>query len=81
METKSIDAATLVGMTKGMIAAWNVMSYLEWMSFTEVDKAVVAKYGCPMTFWFNTLAAMEKRGLVERLPKTKRGEVDLWRSV
>lgn len=49
------------------------------MSFTQVEKAIVTKYGSPMTFWFNTLAAMEKRGVVKRLPKTKRGEVDLWR--
>jgi hypothetical protein len=79
MKTKSIDAATLCSMTQGMVAAWHVMSGDEWMSFTQVEKAIVAKYGSPMTFWFNTLAAMEKRGVVKRLPKTKRGEVDLWR--
>lgn len=26
MQTKSIDAATLCGMTQGMVAAWHVMS-------------------------------------------------------
>jgi hypothetical protein len=79
MNTKSIDAAIFVGMSRGMVAACNVMSHDVWMSFTQINKAIVEKYDYPMTFWFNTLAAMEKRGVVERCCKTKRGEVDLWR--
>jgi hypothetical protein len=79
MNTKSIDAAIFVGMSCGMVAAWDVMSQDVWMSFTEINKAIFEKHGCPMTFWFNTLAAMEKRGVVERCCGTKRGEVDLWR--
>ncbi len=75
---KVIDMATLVGMTSGQAAAWRVMSTTEWMSFTEIDKVILAEGNGTKWFWFNTLASMEKRGWVERLPKNNRKQVDLW---
>ena len=72
---KTIDAATLVGMTSGQAAAWRVMSTTEWMSFTEI---ILAEGKGTQGFWLNTLASMEKHGWVERLPKNNRKQVDLW---
>lgn len=74
-----IDVVNLTKMTSGQAAAWRVMSTTEWMSFTEIDKAILAEGKGTQGFWFNTLASMEKLGWVERLPKQARGMVDFWK--
>lgn len=69
----------LITLTKGQYSAYSVMSKDSWMTFTEIDDAIIQKYGSHNGFWFNTLASMEKKGVIERLPKQSKNEVDLWR--
>lgn len=68
-----------VRMTAGQWSAYSVMSKDKWMTFTEIDEAVIKEHGSPNGFWFNTLSSMEKKGLVERLPKQTKHDVDRWK--